>query len=123
MKNVLSKNKPMFIGLGVLIAVLIAAIILFSGKSDDSIPGTYSLVDASGTGSEMFKATVGDATLTINTDNTGTLSMFDQETPVVIDTHDKKISFDGGKSYSPYTFENKKLTVDNGGYKAVFKKK
>lgn len=123
MKKLISQNKPIIFIALILVFVAVVAIIAFSGKTTtDTIEGTYKLVDASGAGSEMFKATVGDAKLVIGSDKTGALSMFDQETPVVVDVKDKKISFDGGKSYSQYKLENNKLTIENSGYKAVFKK-
>lgn len=115
------KKPVIFLG-AILIFAIIAAIIAFSGGSGNTIVGTYALKDASGTGSEMFKVTVGDASLVINDDNTGTLSMFDQETPVVVEPKGKKISFDGGENYTSYTLDGKKLTVEQGGYKLVFKK-
>ena len=123
MKQLFSKNKPIVFLLAILVFVVIVIIVAANTKEVDSIEGTYSLVDASGTGSEMFKATAGDAVLEIRSDDTGTLSMFEQETPVVVKESEQRISFDGGKNYSSYTLVKKKLTVDNGGYKAVFKKK
>lgn len=122
MKQFISQNKHIILIAVILILVLIVAFIALSGKANDSLAGTYQLVDASGTGSEMFKATVKDAKLVINSDDTGTLSMLDQETPVVIDEKEKKISFDGGRNYTQYKLEKNKLTIDNAGYKAVFKK-
>ena len=122
MKQFISKNKPIIFLAAILVFVLVVSIIALSGKTSEPLSGTYKLVDASGSGSEIFKATVKDAKLVINSDNTGTLSMLGQETPVVVDTKEKKISFDGGANYSPYKFENNKLTIDNAGYKAVFKK-
>lgn len=123
MKEFCKKNKPIIFIAAIAVFAIIIAVIAFSGKADDSIKGTYQLVDASGTGSEMFKTTVGDATLEIKADNTGTLSMFEQTTPVAVNTEDKKISFDGGENYTAYTYEKGKLTVEGGGYKAVFKKR
>ena len=105
------------------IFVVIAAVLFFSGATESSLTGSYKLVDASGTGSEMFKATVDDAVLVINEDNTGTFSMSSQTTPVVVDAEHNKLSFDGGKNYTPYIVDGKKLTVEHNGYKAVFKKK
>lgn len=116
--------KYILIGVGILAAVFVLIIIgAKSEPADDSIAGTYVLVDASGTGSEMAKTKILGAEMVINDDNTGTLSILDQETPVKINTKDKKISWDGGDQYSSYIFEKNKLTIDNGGYKAVFKKK
>lgn len=124
MKDFFKKNKPIIFIVAIAVFAIIVAIIAFSGKTDDpTLKGTYKLVDASGAGSEMFKATVGDATLEIKADNTGELRMFDQTTPVAVNPDDKKISFDGGENYTSYTFEKGKLTVEGGGYKAVFKKR
>lgn len=122
MKQLISKNKPIVFIAAIAVFLIIVCIIAFSEKTGESLEGAYKLVDASGTGSEMFKATVGDATLEIGADNTGELIMFGQKTPVAVNTEDKKISFDGGKNYSTYTFEKNKLTIESSGYKAVFKK-
>ena len=124
MKEFFKKNKSIIFIIVIAVFAIVVAVIAFSGKTDDpTIKGTYKLVDASGAGSEMFKATVGDATLEIKADNTGELRMFDQTTPVAVNPDDKKISFDGGENYTAYTFEKGKLTVEGGGYKAVFKKR
>lgn len=118
------KIKRPFIFLGaILVFALIAAVLTLTGEDDPKIEGTYALVDASGTGSEMFKATVDDASLEISDDDTGTFKMLSQETPVKVNTEESKISFDGGTSYSAYTLDGKKLTIENGGYKAIFKRK
>ena len=122
MKKVFAEKKQIIIfGAIVLIAVIAIAIVLSSG-SKETITGTYRMVDASGSGSEMLKATVKDAKLEIRSDDTGTLTMFDQETPVTVDTKAQKISFDGGENYTPYKLESKKLTIENGGNKIVFRK-
>ncbi len=123
MKEFFKKNKSIIFIIAIAVFAIVIAVIAFSGKADDSIKGTYQMVDASGTGSEMFKATVGDATLEINADNTGTLGMFGQTTPVAVKPGEKKISFDGGENYTAYTFEKGKLTIEGGGYKVVFKKR
>ena len=123
MKKILSEKKPIVIFCAILLVAVIAVAIVLSAKPEETVVGTYKLVDASGTGSEMFKATVKEATLEIKSDYTGTLSMFDQETPVTVDQKEQKISFDGGVNYTTYKLESSKLTVENGGNKAVFKKK
>ena len=115
-------KKPMILIGAILVFVVIVAVLIFSGATGTSIAGRYKLVDVSGTNSEMFKATVNDATLEINEDDTGVLSMLSQTTPVVVNETDKKISFDNGVNFTPYKLDGKKLTVEHNGYKAVFKK-
>ncbi len=110
-----------------IVAILVIAVVIIllavSGAKSDRIEGTYILKDASGTASEMFKATVDDATLTINADDSGTFTMLGQETPVAVNEKESKISFDGGKNYSAYVLDGKKLTIEKDGYKVIFKKK
>lgn len=115
-------NKKLVIIGTVSVCIVLIVILLIVKGAGGGIAGSYKLADVSGTGSEMFKATVGDAVLEIASDDTGTFSMLDQKTPVVVNEKDKKISFDGGENYSSYTLEGKKLTVEKNGYKAVFKK-
>lgn len=116
-------KKPIIFLAAIMVFAIIVTVIAFTGGADARLAGTYILKDASGSGSEMFKATVDDATLEIDADNTGTFSMLGQQTPVTVNPDEGKISFDGGASYTPYVFDGKKLTVEKSGYKAVFKKK
>lgn len=116
-------KKPFIFLAAILVFALIAAIITLTGAGEPKIEGSYVLVNAAGTGSEMFKATVDDATLEIGSDNVGTFRMLGQETPVVVNTEESKISFDNGVSFTSYVLDGKKLTIDNNGYKAVFKRK
>lgn len=119
-----TKRNTALIALGAAMVFLaIALIAVSSGAVSGDIKGRYVLVDASGTDSEMFKATCGEVTLVINDDNTGSLSMLGQETDVAVNTADSKISFDGGKNYTGYVMKDGKLFVENNGYRAVFKKK
>ena len=123
MKKLISEKKQVVIFAAIALIAIIAIVIALTAKPADSLPGNYVLTDASGTDNEMFKTMQKDATLIINSDNTGTLKMFGQETPVAVDQKQKKISFDGGANYAPYRLENKKLTIENGGNKVVFTKK
>ena len=116
-------KKPFIFLAAILVFALIAAIITLTGGSDSKIQGPYQLTAASGTGSEMFKATVTDMTLEIKDDDTGELSMLGQTTPVAVNEKDSKISFDGGTNYASYVLDGKKLTVEGGGYRVIFKKK
>lgn len=115
------KKQYIFLA-AILVFALVAVIITMTGGDKITLQGSYKLVDASGNNSEMFKATVKDASLLINDDSTGELSMLGQTTPVSVKEDESKISFDGGENYSAYTFDGKKLTVEGGGYKVVFKK-
>ena len=123
MKQFFAKNKSLIFLAAILLFTVVVIVIALTSKPVESLAGTYQLVDASGSGNEMFEATAGDATLEIRPDNTGTFTMLGQQTAVVAEPQEKKISFNGGKDYSNYTYEKNKLTVENSGYKAVFKKK
>jgi len=116
-------KKPFIFLAAILVFALVVAIIAMVGDSSDDIVGTYVLKDASGSGSEMFKATVTDAELQIDSDHTGTFSMLGQTTPVIVNTEEGKISLDNGVNYAGYVFDGKKLTVEGNGNKLVFKKK
>ena len=116
------KKKIIIIAV-IAIFALIVVFVAVKSASADRLDGTYILTDAAGTDSEMFKATSGEVKLVIDADNTGTLSMLGQTTAVAVNPDDMKISFDGGKNYSAYSVKDGKLTVENNGYKAVFKKK
>lgn len=117
------KKKPIIILAAVIVFALVIVIIALSGGSDNALKGTFKLVDASGTDSEMFKATSGDVILEIKDDGSGTLTMLGQTTDVALDSENSKISFDGGLSYTTYVWKDGKLTIENNGNKAVFKKK
>ncbi len=116
-------KKPVIFFAAIVAFTVIVLVIFLSGGDKVSIVGEYRLVDAAGDGNEMFKAQVTDMVLRIDADDTGSLSMLGQTTPVVINQEEKKISFNNGVGYTPYTLEGKKLTVERNGTKLVFKKK
>lgn len=105
-------------------ALLAATLCLSACGSGNPLAGTYKMKNFTGYRSSVFKANVGEVSLVINDDSTGTLSMIGQTTKVKVDLENEKISFDDGKNYVPYQMEGKTLTIgnDKSNYTITFKK-
>lgn len=119
MKKMIAAAAAMMLVLSV---CLLSACGSQKNTSDDSMAGSYRMVDAAGVGSKELLALKDGIRLEVRSDNTATLSLMN-------DTHE--IRFDPARGVCtspdddqqvPYTFDGKQIVMDSVPFRMVFER-
>ncbi len=106
------------------ILVLVCLVSCFAACNAGGVPaGTYKLTALSEGDQDYteYLALLGDATLTVNNDNTATMSIYGETVNLTIDPEAHTIANESGEAYN-YTLEGNKIIFEQDDTKMTFEK-